>query len=341
MTFSAVLAPPRKPWLFLEALTLLLIIGFLDYLTAWELSLFVFYAAPIVLVAWHADRRTALLLAALCGWIWYLANIHSHPYATHEGYVWATLNRLVYFIFVAVGAVALRLQREETQARLESLTRTRELEREIVQATEREQIRIGQDLHDGLCQTLVAIDCAAACLKADLKARDLPEAQAAEDIQQMLQRSVIEARSLARGIFPVQMEAQGLATAIEELVETTNRFRRNGIICNVEGEVRIADPKVAMHLYRIAQEALSNALRHARAAKVFVRLSEADGILRLCIADDGCGMPPEGPAETDGMGLRTIRYRAQLIGAELEVIPNPTGGTMVNCSLPLSHARRS
>jgi signal transduction histidine kinase len=324
----------------IEALALLLMIGILDYWTGWELSLFVFYAAPIVLVAWYADRRLALLLAALCGVIWYLANVHSHPYATQQGYVWAMVNRVVYFVFVAVGAVALRTQREETQARLEALTRTRELECEIVRATEREQIRFGQDLHDGLCQTLVAIDCAAACLKADLTARDLPEAQAAEVIQQMLRRSVIEARSLARGIFPVQMEAQGLATALEELVETTNRFRRDVVVCDVRGEVRIDDPKVAMHLYRIAQGALSNALRHAQANTVTVRLSEADGILALSIEDDGCGLPLERSDEIDGMGLRTIRYRAQLIGAELKLVPNPIGGTIVSCSVPLNHACR-
>src|SRR5262245_36030328 len=99
MTSSAVLPAPRKTWLFLEALALLLAIGFLDYVTAWELSLFVFYAAPIALVAWNADRRAALWVAALGGVCWYLANLQTHPYATHEGYVWATVNRLIYFAF--------------------------------------------------------------------------------------------------------------------------------------------------------------------------------------------------------------------------------------------------
>ena len=108
---------------------------------------------------------------------------------------------MAYFLFVAIGGAAMKAQREEMRARLEAMVRARELEQEIVRVSEHEQMRIGQDLHDGLCQNLVAIDCALACLKSDLEGKRLPETEAAEVIRRMLKEAFVEARSLARGIF--------------------------------------------------------------------------------------------------------------------------------------------
>lgn len=304
---------------------------------AWEISLFVMYAVPIFLTVWFTNRRTGLIMACICGAVWYWANVTSHPYETSKGYFWATANRLAYFLFVAIGGSALRMHREETHARLEAMTRARALEQEIVQASEREQMRIGQDLHDGLCQSLAAIDCATACLKADLAAKSLPEVKAAEGIQEMLKQAVVEARNLARGIFPVQMDAQGLAAAIEELVENTNRLYRVCATCEVQSDLCVADPQVAMHLYRIAQEALSNAHRHSAATKIVLRLVTEDSRIHLTIEDDGCGMPPT--ANNGGMGLRTISYRAHVISATFELVRGSDGGTIVHCSIPQNNAR--
>ncbi|HET6408501.1 MAG TPA: sensor histidine kinase [Chthoniobacteraceae bacterium] len=335
-TFSV---QPRQPkWLIiLEAAGCVAVIGIVDYIVPWEFSLFVLYAAPILLTVWFTDRRVGIMVACACAAVWYWANIGDHPYSTRSGYFWATANRFAYFLFVAIGGGALRLQREQAQAQLEAMTRARELEQEIVQASEREQMRIGQDLHDGLCQSLAAIDCAAACLKADLAAKSLPEAKSAEEIQQMLQQTVVEARSLARGIFPVQMDAQGLSAALEELVENANRLYRLQVLSEIQGEVRVTNPEVGMHLYRIAQEALSNACRHSGADRIRVRLVARDGALHLSVEDNGRGLTPE-IATGNGMGLRTIGYRAHLIGASFELAPNPGGGTVVHCSLPLTDA---
>jgi signal transduction histidine kinase len=334
-TFRDAFFTQPNSFIYWEMLLLALFIGWLDYITDWELSLFIFYAFPIFLVTWVGGRNVGILFALGAALIWHLANSGTQPYRTTQGYALATLNRLGYFIFVALGAEAMRKHREEVQARIEALTRARELEQEIVRVSEREQIRIGQDLHDGLCQNLAAIDCAAACLKADLDAQASPTASMASTIQDMVKSAVTEARDIARGIFPVQMDAGGLAAALSEVVARTNQLRLTSASFAINGDIQIADPEVAMHLYRIGQEALSNAARHAQAEHVSIVLSQEGSRLSMTIADDGRGFTPEASGG-DGMGLRTMRYRAQLIGAEFEVASESSGGTIVRCTVDFS-----
>ena len=104
--------------------------------------------------------------------------------------------------------------------------------------------------------------------------------------------------------------------------------------CMTAGDVRVADPEVAQHLYRIAQEALSNAVRHAKASRIRVVFRGTDSEFTLQVEDDGAGLPVELPAS--GMGLRTMRYRAQILEGELTVAPAPGGGTLVTCRVPRS-----
>jgi len=334
MKLNQALRAQPKSLLFAEALILVAVIGALDSIGGWDVSMFLFYALPIFLLVWFGDRRLAILCAIICGLVWFWAKMDTHPYGTPHAFLWATFNRLAYFLFVAIGGAAMRAQREEMRGRLEAMMRARELEQEIVRVSEHEQIRIGQDLHDGLCQNLVAIDCAAACLKADLQARSLPEAEAAEGIQRMLKEAVVEARDLARGIFPVQMDSEGLPAALEELVTATNRLRQLTAALEVQGDVRIGEPQVAMHLYRIAQQALNNALSHAHATRVDLRLHREGARLTMTITDDGGGFAASEPISR-GMGLRTMSYRARLIGAELMVESEPSMGTQVRCALTL------
>lgn len=317
---------------FSVSIGLILGIGWLDYMSEFGLSFFIFYGVPIFTIGWIGHRRSAVIIAAISGVIWYAANLPTQPYLTHEAYLWASINRAAYFIFVAIGGAAMRAQRDESRARLEALTRTRELEQEIVRVSEREQLRIGQDLHDGLCQSLAAIDCAAACLKADLDLRRSPESGMAGTIQKMLKEAVVEARKVARGIFPVQVDTAGLSVALDELVSTTNRLRQTSATFEARGEIQVPDPRVAMNLYRIAQEALSNAVRHAGAEHVSIDLCQDGQRLALTIADDGCGFAPNMPGNR-GMGLRTMRYRAQLIGAEFDISSESHGGTVVRCTV--------
>ena len=326
-----------KTVVFIECLLFALVIGYIDFITPWQWTMSVFYAPPILLTVWYGPRKSSLLMAVFCAIVWYVAGFGQHPHLSSQAYTWIGFNRLVYFVFVAIGGMALKSQRDAIRARLEAMTRARALEQEIVRVSEREQMRIGQDLHDGLCQNLAAIDCAAACLKSDLEERAVPEAQAAGNIQKLLQDAIVEARNLARGISPVHMDAENLPAALEDLVSSANRSNQANITFAVRGEIIIGDTQTAIHLYRIAQEALRNAVRHSGAKNVAVELREEGQQYTLSVTDDGHGFNGSPPSSTS-MGLGTIRYRARLLGATCDIQNQPAGGAIVRCSLPLHHA---
>jgi signal transduction histidine kinase len=321
-----------RPLLIGACVLMVLTIGAVDYWTGWELSLFVLYAFPIFGGVWFAGVPTGLFLALLSSVTWWLANAYDNPYATWWGYPLAALSRLAYFVFVVVGGSALRTQQEVSLGRITALERTRQLEADLVRASEQEQRRIGQDLHDGLCQYLAAISFAAASLKTDLETKNLPEARAAEEIEGLLKNSIVEARDLARGIFPVRLSEDGLCMALEELAANTSRLRKVGITVKFREGLRFADPATELHLYRIAQESIANSIRHGGARNIDVTLSEGDGLFMMTVTDDGKGMSAASQSSSEGMGLETMRCRAQLIGAQLDVSSNPAGGVIISCA---------
>ena len=324
----------QRPWvIFLLSLAISAAIGYLDFITSWEVSLFVFYAIPILLTAWFAGLGAGLVLALICGAIWWAANLPSNPYATSWGYPFAMLNRLGYFVFVAVGARAIRRKQEVDARQITMLQEMRQMEQEIIKAGEAEQQRIGQDLHDGLCQQLAAIGCAARALADDLSERAVPESADAEKIEEAIQRTVLEARCLARGIFPVHVDQSGLSAALSELAQVTSRLTGIAVEFSESPEVQVGDPEVAMHFYRIAQEALANAVRHGMAQKVEVSLRSTGDQLELRVDDDGKGILDANGDRAGGMGLRTMTYRAHAIGADLAIHPRAGGGTSVCCTL--------
>jgi signal transduction histidine kinase len=190
-------------------------------------------------------------------------------------------------------------------------------------------------LHDGICQYLAALSCSAASLKSDLEARHLAaEAKVADDLAGYLRNAVVQTRNLARGLVPVQMDEAGLNSALEELTASVTRLL--GIRCVYEstGEPLIRDNSVAMHLYRIAQEAINNATKHGKATDVLVSLIENGGATTLRIADNGPGISKTATG-SDGMGLGLMYYRARLVGGELRIEEPPAGGTVISCGIPL------
>jgi signal transduction histidine kinase len=308
------------------------VLGWSDYVTGQELSLFALYAIPIFMAMWFGTWRDGLLMATACTVIWWIANKADSTYTTWWGYHIAAISRLALFVMVAVASGLMKSKQEGDRARMEALERTRELEQEIVRVSEREQRRIGQDLHDGLCQHLAAIGFAAKSLADDLEKCERPESAAAQEIELLLKAAVIEARDLARGMFPVQMDAAGLAAALEGLAATTSRLTASKVVFTEVGEPHIADEATAMHLYRIAQESVANALKHGSARHVFITLENIRGILRLRIDDDGKGFFGN-PEIVSGMGMRTMAYRARLIGATLEIQERDGPGTCVWCEI--------
>ena len=308
-----------------EASVITLIIGYIDYITGYDVSLLVFYAIPILFAVWFSNKQISIFIALLCALVWWWANEkEGHPFVTNWIQTYNTAASLVFFLFLVRGGSALKAQ-------LELLERNQRLEREIIKISEREQQRIGQDLHDGLCQYLAAVSCAASSLRNDLQKDGSPEAEAAGEIAELLKQGVTQARNLSRGLFPVQMDEAGLESALDELAASATRLLN--IECGFEpvGHVPIYDNAAATHLYRISQEALNNATRHGHATKVSIILMADGDVITLSIADNGKGLP-KGQSKIDGMGLKIMDYRARLIEGRLEVENNPGGGVIVNCS---------
>jgi signal transduction histidine kinase len=328
----------RQPheWIFAEAAALLFPIAFYDYSTGYEVSLSILYCVPIFIAAWCCDRKSGVLMALLAAITWWWADVQAgHPYLQSWLEGWEVLVRFGFFIITGIAASAVKEQRDASATRIALLEYSQRLEREIIGISEREQERIGQDLHDGICQVLAALSCSAASLKSDLEGHDLAaEARVADELAGFLRDAVIQIRNLARGLVPVQMDEAGLASALEELTASATRLL--GIRCIYEsaGVPLIRDNAVAMHLYRIAQEAINNATKHGKAANVRVSLIADGEATTLRIADDGTGISKTA-AESDGMGLGLMLYRARLVGGELSIESPKAGGTIVSCGIPL------
>ena len=205
------------------------------------------------------------------------------------------------------------------------------LEKSVIEAGEREQRRIGQDLHDGLCQQLAGAAFMSRALEEEMTDRSPHEAAAAGRIGEVLNRAVSHARGLARGLHPVELEVGGLMSALEELAASVNAFF--GVACHFDcaKPVLVEDNAVAVHVYRIAQEAIHNAVRHGKPQQVEIVLTGNHGVATLEIRDDGCGLPTES-VRRRGMGMDTMRYRANAIGSTLVIRPGPEGGTVVACA---------
>jgi two-component system, NarL family, sensor histidine kinase UhpB len=211
-------------------------------------------------------------------------------------------------------------------------TERKRLEEEILQIGEREQRRMGQDLHDGICQHLTGIELKSQSLADILEKKSKPQAAQAEAIAGHVREVLSQVRSLARGLSPFILEAEGLTSALRELAAGTEKLF--GVKCNFgsDAAVSISDQAVATHLYRIAQEAVTNAIKHGKAGAVEISLTNTDGKTLLSVSDNGIGFKPAA-ATGVGMGLRTMQYRAGIIGAALLVQAQAKGGTRVICFL--------
>ena len=335
MQLDAAFLKQSKTQIWVEASLWMFAVSVLDYYTPRQFSTFIFYALPIFALSWHSGWRSGMTFA-VCGVIvHFFVNLHYGPPRSTQYYIWSVVNRLSSRAFVAMCGAYLRRYREAIGDRLETMNRTRQLEQEIVRTSEREQMRIGQDLHDGICQNLAAIDCATECLRMNLEADSASQAKTATVIQKLVKETIMDARNLARGIFPVQMDGEGFSRALSDLVATTNQLRPAAITFEANDHIRLGDPAIAMHLYRIAQEGLSNAVRHAGAQRIAVRVAYHGDTLSITIVDDGCGYSSQA-TNSVGMGLRTMQYRAQLIGAKVSIKSIPSRGTSVSCALPIA-----
>jgi PAS domain S-box-containing protein len=216
---------------------------------------------------------------------------------------------------------------------LKAFWERKRLESEILEISEREQRRIGQDLHDGLTQQLRGIAYISHVLHERLVRQGRPERADSGRITKLLNQAVDEARSLARGLFPVELEAGGLMAALKAFAANAKSIYRISCRFACSKPVLIHDNPTAIHLYRIAQEAVQNAIRHGKATRVSMALSAGKVGITLCVRDNGRGFPEALP-ETRGMGLEIMKYRARMIGGSLTFKKGKGQSAALVCLLP-------
>lgn len=341
MSYLGAFRQQPKRLVMIEALVLVGVIGWMDYRTGWEWSSFAFYSLPIVLVVWRTGRRPGFVFACMCAAIWWLAQSGSHPYQTNWGFVMAVVSRWFYFMVLVVATDAARAQRELDRSRIETLERMLDLEREIFEIADREKERLGRELHDGLCQMLAGVAALSASLARRLaSSSDLAASASAAEVSKLLNEAICGAREMARGLTPLGLKESGLDGALETLSLSVQHLFHVACEIHVNGPFPRLGNELEVHLFRIAQEAVNNAVIHGRAHRIDIRLELTGAQGQLCIQDDGVGLPGT-TAQRNGIGLQTMAYRARMIGATLNVGQFTGRGTSVTCGFPHPHLSAS
>jgi len=321
-------------------------IGLIDYATGTAVSLQVFYLAPILLaLAWlglfAAFLASASSIIARIGGDYLLGA----EYTRRPAIVWNSLGFLAIYLVVAWFLEALLKLRRELEERVTTRTAAlarevlarEQLQRELLEISERERRSIGHDLYDGLGQHLTAMAFAAQVLGQQLANRDELAATTAREIGRLAEEGILQSRELARGLLLTAIEPGSLNRELEELAATVQR--QTGVRCHYEARRTplVGDSSTASHLFRIAQEAVRHALRHARPTALQLSLAGENHGLVLTISDNGTTPPPDGAADTP-TGLIEVEHRAKLIGADFQLETKPGQGTRISCRLPLAPA---
>jgi PAS domain S-box-containing protein len=230
------------------------------------------------------------------------------------------------------------LQLNKSHKKLEAeMTRRKGLEGEILSVSDREQQRLGQELHDGLCQHLTAVAFMTRSIALRLRDHRVVDAADIERVAELVNTAAVDTRNLARALHRVDVDAAALFVALQDLVD--REIWRTPCRLELKPSFQINDDATAAHLYRIAREAVINANKHAQARQIVVRLERSRKEMVLRVIDDGIGFPKDlNPQQ--GLGYHIMKYRAQLMGGRLEIDSPQTGGARVSCYLP-THAPTS
>jgi PAS domain S-box-containing protein len=214
------------------------------------------------------------------------------------------------------------------------VTERRGLEREILEIAGREQLRIGSDLHDGLGQDLTGVALMLRSVVAQLRKENSSARTDVEDIISLVNGAIESTRAMARGLAPVGADRGGLIAGLQSMA--VRGMERYGVRAHFNTSLKeplTLDDGAATHLYRIAQEAFTNAIRHGRVTQVTIDLATAEGMLTLSVQDNGRGFD-ERNASNNGLGLKLMRYRAQMLGGDVTIANNKGGGVVVRCTCP-------
>jgi signal transduction histidine kinase len=325
------------------------LVGLVDYLTGYETFFFTFYLLAVVLATWRVGAAFGVLISALSVTAWVSANIEAG--ARYSNYVVPVWNALImfaiYFIMVVVLAKLKQMHRElEERVHLRTAALTREmqermrLQKDLLETSDREQRRIGRALHDGLCQHLTGTALAGHFLGQKLADRAQAEAAEASRLVQLIEEAIELTRDLSHQLDPVELKAGKLTDHFTDLAaDVSQRFK---VDCRFESSLArpLDDAAVATHLFRIAQEAVANAVKHGRAAHINIGLDAADEEIVLTVTDDGAGLPEKMPGG-EGLGLRAMACRADLIGATFNLERLSIGGARMTCALPVASLKNA
>ena len=363
-----------------------ILVGLIDSVTGAEISLSIFYLVPIGFTTWFAGRMPGLLTAVLSAGVWLAADLSNALMYSHPAIpFWNSAVRLGIFVLMACQFSSIRrltgnleqaVQKKTALLNTEIQAR-KELEGEITELTSRQRRDIAYELHDGLCPLLGGIALKAKILQGILAGQDSSEAHSAGELVSLLKTANQQTRLLARGLDPVAVELHGLISALRKLAADTETLFRVG--CNFKTDLENApvSPSAAFQLYRIAQEAIHNAVAHGHAERIKLELlsgpsfpdlgrspsagasggdggekferestagavSNRDGLLSNQ-AELRLRITDDGSGfvpdrvPPDGMGMRIMRFRAECIGAVLRVESRPDLGTAIECYLTADH----
>lgn len=320
--------PSRKRQAYALAIGIALVVlvvryGLLEALG--ERALMLPFVLAVMVAAWWGGLGPGLLATVLCA-LMRVFLIDPSPWS------WTppnTLDGLNILIFVLIG-VTISVLCETLHA-----TRRREIEQQsrMLEVAAEEDRRIGIELHDNTQQQLAGLGLLAQGLAENLADKAAPEASLAARVARGIHDVAQSVHLLSRGLIPVDVDAEGLRSALEELAETVRQQYAVSCDFHCAGPVGVADNSVATHMYRIAQEAVNNAIKHGRPDQIDLSLSGSQNNVRLTVIDNGIGID-ERRIGAPGMGLRIMRYRAELIGATVQITPCSSRGTKVTCNVP-------
>ena len=317
---------------------LIALIGYGDFREGDENTMLLFYMLPIALATWYGGMGLGILMVLFS----IAADFISDRAAgvTTAG-IWNIGSSFLYYIVFVVllsrwhnllDHMHLRVEERTADLQREIAVR-RKLEREVANVTEHERRRLGRQLHDNLCQHLTGTALKAQTLVKQLQTSDEGTVENARSVVGLVNGGIEIARDIARGLFSSELEGEGLILALDGLADTTSH--ENQIDCSFRHDTEVTtSADNATHLYWIAREAVTNAVRHAEPKRIEITLTRANGSIELSVEDDGVGMRGS-TGDQSGIGLHVMQHRAQLAGGFLETRNGHGRGTNIRCAIPL------
>jgi len=316
-------------------------IGVADYLLGAHISLRSLYFVPVTLAVVWLGWRAAAVAAIASTAVWFLSDFYAGASGA-QGLpaIWNVLITIASFlitIWTLEALVSLHRRMEERvrvrTAQLEQAVQVQaRLRQELIEISAQERNSIGHEIHDGLCQHLTGAALSAKVHAERLANRNDPAAPEARELIKLLQDGIGQTRRLARGLLLSSIEPTALAMELQDLAAVAARQSETACRLELTGEPMASDPATAAQLYRIAQEAVRNAVNHASASQILILLRGRGRDLQLEIVDDGTGLPPP-ELRRPGLGLNIMAHRAAAIGGIFEVQAEAGQGTRIICRL--------